>query len=201
MLFNQRIWKKLIYPIPRYYFFQPALFDINKDYYKISNCNHTKSDQKLKQDYYKQHNYQHNQQRKAQINNRNFGCILQYVDITIMPQKLRIKYYNKIQQQLISYKIFQHHKISIILIQKDFQKYKKIIILSRLNKNIKMANSINFLKHINKQQKMIMNLNKFIHLSISQKWNINFIKKENSDRKLKKNKQFPIFTIYKVIFK
>lgn len=28
MLFNQRIWKKLIYPISQYYKFQPPLFDI-----------------------------------------------------------------------------------------------------------------------------------------------------------------------------
>ncbi|CAD8138656.1 unnamed protein product [Paramecium pentaurelia] len=53
MLFNKRIWKKLIYPIPRYYFFQPPLFDVNKDYYKILNCNQTDSEQKLKQEYYK----------------------------------------------------------------------------------------------------------------------------------------------------
>lgn len=53
MLFNQTIWKKIIHSTPRYYFFQPPLFDVNKDYYKILNCNHTDSEQKLKQEYYK----------------------------------------------------------------------------------------------------------------------------------------------------
>ncbi|CAD8054373.1 unnamed protein product [Paramecium sonneborni] len=53
MLFNQTIWKKIIHSTPRYYFFQPPFFDVNKDYYKILNCNHTDSEQKLKQEYYK----------------------------------------------------------------------------------------------------------------------------------------------------
>ncbi|CAD8044132.1 unnamed protein product [Paramecium primaurelia] len=53
MIFNRRIWKVVFHPTPRFYFFQPPQFDVNKDYYKILNCSPTDHEQKIKQEYYK----------------------------------------------------------------------------------------------------------------------------------------------------
>ncbi|CAD8047171.1 unnamed protein product [Paramecium sonneborni] len=53
MIFNRRIWKVVFHPTPRYFFFQPPQFDVNKDYYKILNCSPTDPEQKIKQEYYK----------------------------------------------------------------------------------------------------------------------------------------------------
>ncbi|CAK83363.1 unnamed protein product (macronuclear) [Paramecium tetraurelia] len=53
MIFNRRIWKFAFHPTPRYCFFQPPQFDVNKDYYKILNSSPTDPEQKIKQEYYK----------------------------------------------------------------------------------------------------------------------------------------------------
>ncbi|CAD8046007.1 unnamed protein product [Paramecium sonneborni] len=53
MIFNRRIQKVVFHPTPRYFFFQPPQFDVNKDYYKILNCSPTDPEQKIKQEYYK----------------------------------------------------------------------------------------------------------------------------------------------------
>ncbi|CAD8135282.1 unnamed protein product [Paramecium octaurelia] len=53
MIFNRRICKVIFHPTPRFYFFQPPQFDINKDYYKILNCSSADQEQKIKLEYYK----------------------------------------------------------------------------------------------------------------------------------------------------